>query len=101
MSDTIGPQRSSPKSVSAIRSEIKQHRATLVGEVQGTHWVGCWVSHPECAIAAVRRCRTALEAIVIHQELIGGGLAVLSVTRKIAQGAIDHVGGTTKLVKDD
>ena len=31
----------------------------------------------------------ALRAIVLHQEAIGGGLAVLSATRQIAQMALD------------
>ena len=35
--------------------------------------------------------RTALEDIVMHQEAIGGGIAVLSATRRIAQEALEGV----------
>ena len=38
--------------------------------------------------ATVGALREALEAIVLHQESIGGGLAVLSATRRIAQEAL-------------
>jgi len=39
-------------------------------------------------IAEIERLRAALEAIVAHQESLGGGLAVLSVSRRIAQKAL-------------
>jgi len=39
--------------------------------------------------AEVKRLREALRAIVKHQEEIGGGLATLSVTRRIALVALD------------
>ena len=41
--------------------------------------------------AEVDRLRVALEAIVMHQEAIGGGIAVLSATRRIAQEALEGV----------
>lgn len=34
---------------------------------------------------------TALKAIVVHQETVGGGLAVLSTTRLLAQNAINDI----------
>lgn len=43
-------------------------------------------------IAAAPDLVEALQAIVQHQESVGGGLAVLSVTRKIAQDALDKAG---------
>ena len=36
----------------------------------------------------IRELVAALEAIVTHQETIGGGLAVLSTTRRIAADAL-------------
>lgn len=36
-------------------------------------------------------CVDALRAIVAHQEAVGGGLALLSATRRIAQEALDRV----------
>ena len=40
-------------------------------------------------VERVETLKDALRAIVRHQETIGGGLAVLSSTRRIAQAALD------------
>ena len=46
-------------------------------------------------VADNARLREALKMIVAHQEKMGGGLAVLSATRRIAQNALDGTAATT------
>jgi hypothetical protein len=66
-----------------IETDIKEARASEDAGRIGTHWTGCWVSHPLCAIPLVEelvkalreqgRRQVALDRIILEAVFRKGG----------------------------